>query len=498
MDRLAKNIKSEAIYLDEVDNTSSITSIPIHFWYENASNVPADKFLPPEILEASFFRTLEEFPILVGHLKSDANWKTYVDVDKDNLNAPEYSDSPCDVHFHTIRDAGFDTKMLPNTFIDARVIPVPAALVGGSIKPIRAHIFRFKENSGAVIFIMAAHNVFNGYGFHCFVTRWAEISRWMQDASDSAVLPTRAFVHDRSVVSAIRSSETDALESSLRNVMLRSDPMAKIIGWFSPNTRAMLLRHSGVTTDFINCAFHIPTEAIDALQTEAQAFAPPDIPRYTKNDIIVSLVAIAIAQSTAWDKYEGKSPLVSALNRLLLGKFLSEPTKFTVSMPIDMRSHIKSLKGVAYTGNTTFQKWFSASNYLFSMEPSARLVAELATRTHRVVASIGERAVSQYFGLLNRTPYGHLQCMLHQVQLRHMMYIANNTRSAFHTVDFGAGAPALARPPSHGFPNLVIVLPGHPRVGGYEVSFTLCREVAERIVNHKYWMSFVDKCDFDV
>ncbi|KAJ1665854.1 hypothetical protein IW140_002935 [Coemansia sp. RSA 1813] len=500
MDELTKNIKSKVYYLDEVDSTSSITTIPMHFWYENASGVAADKFLPPEIIKASLFKTLEEFPILVGHLKSDADWKTYVDVDRDNLNTPEYSDSYCDVHFQEIKDSGFDTKMLPSTFIDARVIPVPPTLTGSSIKLIRAHVFRFKENSGAVIFIMAAHNIFNGLGFHCFVARWAEISRWMHDAATNAaaVLPTRRFVHDRSIIKDIRSSETDALESSLRNVMLASDPMAKILGWFSPNMRAMLLKHTGVTTEFINCSFHIPTDVIDTLQKDAQEFAPPDVPRYTKNDILVSLITIAIAQSTAWDEHEGKHPLVSVLNRLFFGKFLSEPTEFTTSLPMDMRSHIKCLKGVAYTGNTTFQKGFTTSHELLNMQPSAQLVAELATRTHRVVASINERASHQYFGLLNRQPYGHLQYLLHQVKLRHMAYIANNTRSAFHTVDFGAGTPALVRPPSHGFPNLVIVLPGHPDVGGYEASFTLCREVAERIIKHKYWMSFVDKYDFDV
>ncbi|KAJ2558204.1 hypothetical protein EV175_000903 [Coemansia sp. RSA 1933] len=498
MDQLAKNIKSEAIYLDEVDSTSSITTIPIHFWYENASNVAADKFLPASILRASFFRTLEEFPILVGHLKSDADWKTYVEVDKDNLNAPDYSDSPCDVHFQAIRSAGFDTKMLPNTFTDARVVPVPPTLVGSSMKLIRAHIFRFKENSGAVIFVMAAHNIFNGYGFHYFVTRWAEISRWMQGSTDAAVLPTRAYVHDRMLVAGIRSSETNALDVSLRNTMLASDPMAKVLGWLSPNVRAMVLRYSSFTTEFINCSFHITEDAIDILQAEAQAFAPPDIPRFTKNDIIVALIAVAIAQSTAWGRLEGKSPLIRMADRLLFGRYLSGDAEFTISMPIDMRPHIKSLKGVAYTGNATNQKGFTASKGLFGMEASARLVAELATRTHRVVASMNERSARQYFGVLNRTPYGHIQYLLSQAQLRHMMYIANNTRSAFHTVDFGAGTPALARPPSHGFPNLVIVLPAHPDVGGYEASFTLCREVAQRIIKHNYWMSFVDKYDFDV
>ncbi|KAJ2510635.1 hypothetical protein GGI11_005414 [Coemansia sp. RSA 2049] len=501
MEELASNIQSQNYYLDEVDSTSFITTIPIHLWYENTSNVPADKFLAPAALKASFFKALEEFPILVGHLKSDAEWKTYIEVDKNNLNAPEYSDTTSEVHFQTIRAAGFNTNMLPSTFIEARVVPVPPTLVGTSIKNIRAHVVRFRENSGAVVFVMAAHNVFNGYGFHCFVSRWAETARWMQSsAADgcSSVLPRRSFVHDRSVVRELRSSETDALDSSLRATMLCSDPMARAVGWFSPNVRAMMIRYSGVTTDFINCSFHIPADAIEALQREAQQFAPPDIPRYTKNDVLVSLVSLAIAQCTAWDKHEGKSALVSTLNRLLLNRFLAGPSEFTTLLPVDMRAHIGSLKGVAYTGNTTFQKGFAASRDLFRMEPSARLVAELATRAHRSVATLSERAARQYFGILNRQPYGHLQYVLHQVKLRNMMYIANNTRSAFHTIDFGAGAPALARAPAHGFPNLVIILPGHPSVGGYEASFTLCREVAERIVRHKYWMSFVDKHDIDV
>ncbi|KAJ2552435.1 hypothetical protein EV175_003315, partial [Coemansia sp. RSA 1933] len=101
MDSFASTINSQIIRLDGLDALPSIFTIPICYWYENSSHESWDTFMPPALLERAFYKTLEEFPIFAGHLKSDGSSRLYVEVDKDNLNMPVYTDTSCELPYET-------------------------------------------------------------------------------------------------------------------------------------------------------------------------------------------------------------------------------------------------------------------------------------------------------------------------------------------------------------------------------------------------------------
>ncbi|KAJ2063870.1 hypothetical protein GGI17_001363, partial [Coemansia sp. S146] len=72
------------------------------------------EFMPTELLRESFFATLLEFPILVGHLVMDSSGCAKVVVDPDNLNAPEFLESQSSAHFRDLQAAKFAWNTLPD------------------------------------------------------------------------------------------------------------------------------------------------------------------------------------------------------------------------------------------------------------------------------------------------------------------------------------------------------------------------------------------------
>ncbi|KAJ2524226.1 hypothetical protein GGI11_000962, partial [Coemansia sp. RSA 2049] len=126
------------------DDCPSILSIPFYLWYENT--VPAD------VLKDALFKTLEEFPILAGQLKTGSDLRSYVVIDKNHLNIPEYTDSFCNVHFQTLKDANFDVSLLPVDYSLACKCPAPRGFPGNRLKLAEFHVLRMKDNSGMCIF----------------------------------------------------------------------------------------------------------------------------------------------------------------------------------------------------------------------------------------------------------------------------------------------------------------------------------------------------------
>ncbi|KAJ2694271.1 hypothetical protein GGH99_000755, partial [Coemansia sp. RSA 1285] len=130
MDDFIKTVKPQKVYLDGLDKMISVANIAFYYWYENKERRPWNAFMPAATLEQAFYKTLCEFPLFAGTLVTDSNGMVYVQVNKDNPNIPVYTDSACDVGFGTIRDDGFNTKLLGKDLDHARDVPVPAGIIG--------------------------------------------------------------------------------------------------------------------------------------------------------------------------------------------------------------------------------------------------------------------------------------------------------------------------------------------------------------------------------
>ncbi|KAJ2542265.1 hypothetical protein EV175_006071 [Coemansia sp. RSA 1933] len=189
MESFTSTVKSQTIPLDGMDKMGTLGSISIGYWYENSANDTQDAFMPPKIMERSFYKTLEEFPILSGRLKAESNNRLYVDIDKDDLNMPAYTDTCCDLEYSNLRESGFNIHKLPIDLRNESGVPVPSGLFSGDIIPAHFRIIRFKDNGGVFVYAQVAHYITDGYGYTQFMNRWAEISRWMQQPQDANMAP---------------------------------------------------------------------------------------------------------------------------------------------------------------------------------------------------------------------------------------------------------------------------------------------------------------------
>ncbi|KAJ2862012.1 hypothetical protein GGI22_002305, partial [Coemansia erecta] len=140
MDRFIATLKPQTIRLDAYDDISSTSSIPLYLWYETP--------IAPNVLKDSFYKTLEEFPILAGRIKTGNDSRNFVAIDRDNLNLPDYTDSSCNVHFQTLKDADFDIRLLPVDYSSACKTPVAPGVFGRCMKLAEFHVLRMKDNSG--------------------------------------------------------------------------------------------------------------------------------------------------------------------------------------------------------------------------------------------------------------------------------------------------------------------------------------------------------------
>ncbi|KAJ1831784.1 Protein fmp32, mitochondrial [Coemansia sp. RSA 2711] len=132
MEEFRRAIKPGRFALNGWDMSAAFTNIPYIYYFKNTNSSLAVDFMPSSKLRASFLKTLEEFPILVGHVKTDADGRTWVDVNARRPNMPEYLESHSTVHFCDLESAGYDWNAFPGKI--ATVGAFPSQGPSGTIK----------------------------------------------------------------------------------------------------------------------------------------------------------------------------------------------------------------------------------------------------------------------------------------------------------------------------------------------------------------------------
>ncbi|KAJ1987798.1 hypothetical protein GGI26_005830, partial [Coemansia sp. RSA 1358] len=386
MDEFVNSIKLQTIHLDNLDNACAVFGIPTFFWYENANRSSWEHFMPPNILKAALFKALIDFPILVGYIKTDSTGSSCIEVDKSNLNMPEYTDTDCDVDFETLRDSGYNTKLLPNTFVDKCISPVPPGLYGGRITMIAVNVFRLKDYSGVAMFISIAHCAVDAHGYCGFINRWAEIAKWMQYSSKKGLLlPKRTFIHDRSVHYTGAYSGCDKLESSVQKFMTSGSFMSKLMAWISPETRGRLIRGMSVLANCRSLYFHITMDILETLRESVKKYSAPDISQYSDNDILAALIIITVGKSTRKVADGKQSGAVAKALSFSLGIKSGNAEDIMTMLAVDMRPRLECQGVINFMGNLAFSRIVITSQDFLQAENTHESLAAIASSIRRTV-----------------------------------------------------------------------------------------------------------------
>ncbi|KAJ2654382.1 hypothetical protein IWW48_006141 [Coemansia sp. RSA 1200] len=125
--------------------------IAMGYWYKNDNPNSTDEFMPPKLMADAFYRTLQDFPILAGHIMTDKYSRIYIDVNKDSLNMPVYTDTICDLDYSAMEKIGFNVKKLPIDLYGTYGVPVPSKLSSGKIKLANIRILRVKYSINDIL-----------------------------------------------------------------------------------------------------------------------------------------------------------------------------------------------------------------------------------------------------------------------------------------------------------------------------------------------------------
>ncbi|KAJ1896505.1 hypothetical protein LPJ81_004730 [Coemansia sp. IMI 209127] len=466
MDRFLDTLKPQTLHLDGYDDGSSFLSIAFYFWYEKA--------VPSDVLETAFYRTLEEFPILAGRIKTGNDSRSFVAVDKNRLNMPEYTDSSCNVHFQTLKDADFDVRLLPVDYSSACKTPVPPAIIGDCIRLAEFHVLRMKDNSGMCIFASISHAILDGTGYCIFMRRWADISKCMLVAQNQQGIldmniPERVYQHDRSILESDKICGSDALEPELLEMFNKSTTAAKWIAWFSPELRGRIFRYLMSVSDVRNYYFQLSSAAFEHLVQLIQPFVDSDISHLSANDVISALATVLFAQ---------------AMHKA--GRLEGEAVYLT-NIVADARPRLKQLAGANYTGNAVLPKTAVSMLEPILQDSIPQALATVSCSIRRAVDGLDERYCEQMGHMINRNPCGYVDLVLGITKMDNTLVAINHTRFGYYEADFGSGSPALVRPAFLIFENDFVIMPGRPSVGGYELAFTMVPEVARNMMESEYW-----------
>ncbi|KAJ1786763.1 hypothetical protein LPJ59_005862, partial [Coemansia sp. RSA 2399] len=446
MESFTSTVKSQVFYLDGFDAKGTIASISICYWYENSARSSWDAFMPPRTLECALYKTLEEFPILAGYLKTDASNRMYIDVDKDNLNMPVYTDTCCEVEYSTMQESGFNIHELPIDMGSRRGIPVPSGLVGGRIVPAQFRIVRFKNNSGVLVYSRISHYITDGYGYTQFMNRWAEVSRWMQQPQDAnaAPLPERQYIHDRAFHAAYRTKQTTALEPKVIDSLTTRTMFSRWLAWVTPETRARIFKAISNATDNTCSYFHISSKQMEDIRTSVQKHAPEGI-RYSMHDIFTAYVTIVVGQAKEKVSTDWWSKPIPAAIRAIFGNRLGKPVDFEPGSDVNTRTRLSHPDANRFMGNMAIGKSIAVPPEQFQTEPTAEALSTIALSVHQAISTVDEQYASQIGYLLDKEPDSYMWSTFCSTKSGNKIAISNQSRFAHYSVDFGAGIPSMVR-----------------------------------------------------
>ncbi|KAJ1962935.1 hypothetical protein GGI12_002345, partial [Dipsacomyces acuminosporus] len=281
----ASNVESQVFELSCLDMVLAMCNIPLVFIYGNEAG--DEEFMPAESLSRSFYKTLQQFPILAGHVRDERGGRARIVVDKDNLNMPVYRESTSDVCYAELKAANFSWDKWPRGLaLNEATIDVQSM---DQIKLLTAHVVRLKANSGLALFLSIPHYAVDGYGYYAFLNRWAEICNDMRNGVDKQLSSYKAFRFDRKAIDQAIPEERTPLDDTTKKIYTNYSLMVKLLKLMPQLSLIRLIGMSPMYGGLESHMFHISQASLDELRSSVRGFVPNDM-RISNNDLITAVL----------------------------------------------------------------------------------------------------------------------------------------------------------------------------------------------------------------
>ncbi|KAJ2162430.1 hypothetical protein GGF46_000671 [Coemansia sp. RSA 552] len=492
MNEFVRTVKSQAFVLDASDMVTSFSNISFIFIYKNSDGASAEDFMPSSRLRSSFYRALQEFPILAGNVKVAKHGHTFIDVDQSDLNMPEYLEADSQVHFKDLEAARFNWSALPEGL--CTVSSTPKRGSSGRIRLVHVNAVRLRDNSGLVLFISIGHFVVDGVGYCNFVNRWAEIAKWMASGAPESKLPVRQYLFDRSIVPESLPSQGKGLSEYAKGLYDSPTYFGRWLAWLSPETRGALLDRVAKMTRTSCHYFHISRKSLDSLRREV-AGEMSSSQRISDNDIVSALLAYATAKAIQDYNNESAgrgfiSSVISRASQMLFGR----PSKKFLNMTaIDLRPRVQKLKSVNYTGNSSIS--MAVLHDISSLTRPVTEFKELApicTDVRNAVDNATEKLIREVYDIQNKSASHFAFTIAQMMAIEQRILITNQSRFTFYENDFGQGIPECVYPMPWFPADVAAIQPVHPSSDGVNIFLAHKEHIMAKILSNELWTKYVE------
>ncbi|KAJ1794169.1 hypothetical protein LPJ67_000925 [Coemansia sp. RSA 1938] len=472
MDEFVKSIESQVIPLGVIDTQGSFSNIPFVFMYENKDG--SDDFMPTGLLCKSFYRTMQQLPILAGRVKSKGIGNVSIVVDANDVNIPEYSEDQSNVHFDSLKAAGYKWSSWPKGV--ATTGPMTCANNDGEIKLINVHVVRLLNNSGVMIYLSIPHYVLDGEAHMEVMRRWCKVHQLMVAGqyADIDGLPTYTF--DRAIIQQSLPDERKPVDETTYKTFTEYSYFSEWFAWISPEWRGYILSKVVGWQQAEAHLFHVSNASFDSLR-EALREHVPDINSISNSELLLSLATKTLAQSQM--QSEGRTPNDESA---------SSNDTLAIAVIFEVRKYL-GLAHDGFIGNVLIPKinMQPLEELLFptNSESLARAIATFKDTTNGVSAPL----VASHIDMVTSRPSCFTRPITQFTRSKTAMSFVFDVMPDMYVSDFGNGRPEWVSPIEPFRANAVLLLTGKDSTDGVDVFMTAFPRVMKEILKNEYWTS---------
>ncbi|KAJ1964059.1 hypothetical protein GGI12_001672 [Dipsacomyces acuminosporus] len=492
-DEFKRTVSPQVVELSCLDMPISMCNIPLVFVYENSEG--EGDFMSSVLMKHSFYKALQQFPFLAGHLTDEGCGRANIAVDKDNLNMPIYKESTSETHYSELKDANFSWDKWPKGLALNEVTISVWAM--DQIKLLAVNIVRLRANSGLALFLSVPHCVMDGYGYYAFINRWAAMCKDMRKGNEVPLSSYPQFSYDRRILSKPILGERAPLDRATDRVYTHFNLFARILAWIPQIARIRLANMASIFGSLEAHMFYISQASLDRLSDSVKRCVPEET-HVSHNDIVTAVLCKLIYQCEAQvQKQNGLLGMLAPVYTYFCEKLLSagqtaaDESHQIAGMLCDIRHRI-GIENKNYVGNGVMSCFIANSVKSLEAPLTEETVAEVALNVRNLVNKLDSGYYSTFMDTVAATP-SHFTQFLACTMNHPTAYFSSHARFKMYDADFGSGVQAWVSMVPSCCMNSVIVFQCPPHMpGGINVFVTTRTNTMNSMLGNRYWMSLAE------
>ncbi|KAJ2791900.1 hypothetical protein GGI18_000811, partial [Coemansia linderi] len=463
MEGLFDFIEPGEVVLSSQDAMFSYANHPLVHFYENKGL--GSSFMPSNMLQASLYSALKEFPLLLGHVRDGPGGQAKVVVDKHDLNLPEFVESESSIHFQSLKDAQFEWSAWPRGV--ATVGPITTPNKHGTVKLLNVHVVRLRDNSGLVLFCNIPHIILDGFGYYIFLSHWAALCRASISPGSTSDAGRVSYVFDRAFVDGRLQGQRRPLGKQIVDILTTSSFTSTALNMLSFSSQ-LRLASLGISVNRGEAHFFRTTrESLEELSSLACAHASGSPAGVSTYAILAAVVGAAIcrAQSAADANRGLLAKAVSAAANTISSLFGARPAQFTLVNMVHAHHCLELDPGSCYIGNPVVLLPIQAPAKHLAQAAGEESLAEVAAQVALAVNGTDASIVGEFISILNDNPGAHARYAAYMSSAANKLTVIDERSYNTRGMDFGAGRPTWVSGIPWHIPNFVALFASPSRDG---------------------------------